>query len=96
MARRTGPVTPMKTSGTIIIVGGGVVGSSIAYHLRRDGHDGPLLVVERDPTYARASSSLAMAELGEPNSTSSPLEPRKKVNWLFHTSSSPMYWANTG
>ena len=60
MARRTGPVTPMKTSGTIIIVGGGVVGSSIAYHLRRDGHDGPLLVVERDPTDARASSSLAM------------------------------------
>ncbi len=50
----------MKTGGTIIIVGGGVVGSSIAYHLRRDGHDGRLVVVERDPTYARASSSLAM------------------------------------
>ena len=47
-------------SGTIVIVGGGVVGSSIAYHLRRDGHAGQVVVVERDPTYARASSFLAM------------------------------------
>lgn len=44
----------------ILIVGGGVVGSSIALHLRRDGFTGRILVVERDPTYARASSFLAM------------------------------------
>ena len=50
----------MPVSGTIVIVGGGVVGSSIAYHLRRDGHAGQVVVVERDPTYARASSFLAM------------------------------------
>ena len=50
----------MGTPGTIVIVGGGVVGSSIAYHLRRDGHAGRVVVVERDPTYARASSFLAM------------------------------------
>ena len=47
-------------SGTIVIVGGGVIGSSIAYHLRRDGHAGRVVVIERDPTYTRASSSLAM------------------------------------
>ena len=50
----------MARPGTIIIVGGGIVGSSIAYHLRLDGHAGRVVVVERDPTYARASSFLAM------------------------------------
>ena len=50
----------MGTAGTVVIVGGGVVGSSIAYHLLRDGHPGRVVVVERDSTYARASSSLAM------------------------------------
>ena len=50
----------MATPRTIVIVGGGIVGSSIAYHLRLDGHAGRVVVVERDPTYARASSFLAM------------------------------------
>lgn len=45
---------------TILIVGGGVVGSSIAYHLRKDGYAGRVVVIERDPTYTRASSALAM------------------------------------
>ena len=44
----------------VIIVGGGVVGSSIGYHLRQDGFDGRIAIVERDETYARASSNLAM------------------------------------
>ena len=52
--------TLMATPGTILIVGGGVVGSSIAYHLRRDRYAGRVVVIERDPTYARASSFLAM------------------------------------
>ena len=47
-------------AGSIVIVGGGVVGSSIAYHLVRDGCPGRVVVVERDPTYARASTFLAM------------------------------------
>lgn len=44
----------------IVIVGGGVVGSSIAWHLRTGGFAGEVVVVERDPTYRRASSFLAM------------------------------------
>ena len=44
----------------IVIVGGGVVGSSIAWHLRTGRFDGEVTVVERDPTYRRASSFLAM------------------------------------
>ena len=44
----------------IVIVGGGVVGSSIAWHLRTGGCRAEVTVVERDPTYRRASSFLAM------------------------------------
>jgi FAD-dependent oxidoreductase domain-containing protein 1 len=44
----------------VAIVGGGVVGSSIAWHLRAHGFTGRILVIERDRTYRRASSSLAM------------------------------------
>jgi glycine/D-amino acid oxidase-like deaminating enzyme len=44
----------------VLIVGGGVVGMSAAYHLKRDGADGRVVVVERDRTYRRASSYLAM------------------------------------
>src|SRR3989442_542925 len=44
----------------IVIVGGGVVGSSIGYHLRQDGFAGRIVIVERDHTYRRASSNLAM------------------------------------
>ena len=40
----------------ILIIGGGIVGSSIAYHLARDGRGGAILVVERDPTYERAAT----------------------------------------
>jgi glycine/D-amino acid oxidase-like deaminating enzyme len=44
----------------VVIVGGGVVGLSAAYHLKREGFTGRVVVVERDPTYRRASSFLAM------------------------------------
>jgi len=44
----------------VVIVGGGVVGSSIAWHLRDHGFTGRVLVVERDRSYQRASSYLAM------------------------------------
>ena len=44
----------------IVIVGGGVVGSSIAWHLFDRGFPGEVTVLERDPSYRRASSFLAM------------------------------------
>ena len=48
------------TAARIVIVGGGVMGSSIAWHLRAGGAEVDVTVVERDPTYRRASSFLAM------------------------------------
>lgn len=50
----------MSQRADIVIIGGGVVGCSAAWHLRQDGFKGRIVVVERDPTYHRASSFLAM------------------------------------
>ncbi|MGG0644577.1 FAD-dependent oxidoreductase [Sporosarcina gallistercoris] len=41
----------------IIIVGGGVMGSSTAYSLRKNGFEGDILVFEKDPTYEYSSTS---------------------------------------
>ena len=48
------------TTADVVIIGGGVVGSAAAWRLRLDGFTGRVVVVERDRTYARASSFLAM------------------------------------
>lgn len=50
----------MSSTADVVIIGGGVVGSSAAYHLRQAGCRGRVVVIERDDTYSRASSSLAM------------------------------------
>ena len=43
----------------IIIIGGGIVGSSIAYHLSQLAGAGTVLVLERDHTYTHAATPLA-------------------------------------
>lgn len=49
-----------QSTADVVIVGGSVVGSSVAWNLRQDGFAGRIVVVERDPSYARASAYLAM------------------------------------
>lgn len=44
----------------VVIIGGGLMGLSTAYHLFADAFRGRVIVIERDPTYARASSALAL------------------------------------
>lgn len=44
----------MKQS--VIIIGGGIVGSATAYFLARSGECGPVTVIEPDPTYEYAST----------------------------------------
>ena len=41
----------------IVIIGGGIIGSSIAYHLARTGRAGEVVVIERDPTYEHAATT---------------------------------------
>ena len=48
----------------VVIVGGGVIGSSIAYFLSADpGFNGTIAVVERDPRYLASSSSLSTSAI---------------------------------
>lgn len=59
-----------KHSAEVVIVGGGAVGSSIAYHLTADADfTGRVTVVERDPSYAHASSALSASSVRQQFST---------------------------
>ncbi|RKP52132.1 NAD(P)/FAD-dependent oxidoreductase [Trinickia fusca] len=53
----------------VVIVGGGVIGSAIAYFLRASDATVEVTVLERDPTYARASSALSAASIRQQFST---------------------------
>jgi sarcosine oxidase len=54
----------------IVIVGGGVIGSAVAYFLAADpGFGGTVTVVERDPTYAAASTALSVGSVRQQFST---------------------------
>lgn len=54
----------MKTRYDVVIVGGAVIGSSVAYFLTANpDFDGSVLVVERDPTYRTAATSLSAASI---------------------------------
>ena len=54
----------MDRSFDVVIVGGGVIGSAIAYFLTSNpDFTGTVAVVERDPTYAASSSSLSASSI---------------------------------
>lgn len=58
----------MPSHPDVVIVGGGVIGSAIAMFLKQNG-DCRVTVVERDPTYATASSSLSCSSIRQQFST---------------------------
>ena len=47
----------------VIITGGGIMGSATAYYLTKTDPSLKVVVVERDPTYARASTTLSMSNV---------------------------------
>lgn len=53
----------------IVIVGGGAIGSAIAYFLTLQQPGLPVLVIERDPSYAQASSALSASSIRQQFST---------------------------
>ncbi len=60
----------MRQRYDVVIVGGGVTGSSTAYHLvSQGGFDGTVLVVERDPSYEGAPSARATGGIRQQFST---------------------------
>ncbi len=59
----------------VVIVGGGAIGSSIAYFLLSDpSFRGEVTVIERDPSYAQASSALSASSIRQQFSTSINIE----------------------
>jgi NitT/TauT family transport system ATP-binding protein len=54
------PSPTAPSTADVVIIGGSVVGSSAAWHLLDGGFGGRVVVIERDPTYVRASAHRAM------------------------------------
>ena len=52
-----------KKNYDVIIVGGGIMGSSTAYNLMQSDPSLRLAVIERDPTYERASTTLSLSNV---------------------------------
>ncbi|MBX3598689.1 MAG: FAD-binding oxidoreductase, partial [Rhizobiaceae bacterium] len=47
----------------IVIVGGAIVGSSVAYFLRKEGFTGSIALIERDPQFEYSSTTLSAASI---------------------------------
>ena len=54
----------MKDQYDVVIIGGAVIGSAVAYYLAANpDFDGSVLVIERDPTYLKAATSLSSSSI---------------------------------
>ncbi|OBQ94612.1 MULTISPECIES: FAD-binding oxidoreductase [unclassified Mesorhizobium] len=47
----------------IVIIGGAIVGSSVAYYLREEGFTGSIALIERDPQFSQAATTLSLASI---------------------------------
>jgi FAD-dependent oxidoreductase domain-containing protein 1 len=64
-----GSMRAFQMSGDVVIVGGGIMGSALAYWLTRLDPTCDVRVVERDPSYKLASSALSAASIRQQFST---------------------------
>ena len=74
----------MTASSDVLIVGGGAMGGAVATFLLADpAFDGRVTIVERDPTFRRASSALSAASIRQQFSTPENIElSRFSFDWM--------------
>ncbi|MFZ1682184.1 MAG: FAD-dependent oxidoreductase, partial [Rhizobiaceae bacterium] len=53
----------MAQSFDVVIAGGGIMGASVAYFLRETGFAGSIALIERDPSFSRACTTLSCASI---------------------------------
>ena len=59
----------MRTSYDVVIVGGGIVGSSAAYFLKKNGFMGSIALIERDTSYAKGCTARSCGGIRQQFST---------------------------
>jgi FAD-dependent oxidoreductase domain-containing protein 1 len=47
----------------VVIIGGAIVGSSVAYYLREEGFSGSIALIDRDPQFSHAATTLSCASI---------------------------------
>ena len=61
--------TAAQQTADVVVIGGAVIGSSIAYFLRREGYTGRVTVIEKDPSYQWCATGRSLASIRQQFST---------------------------